>query len=74
MGITLLMTHKFNLDKILNDQRIVKAKELISEAIQDYQSAIFGSKTTSISTNTSELNSAAKLRGGKLFSHTLVQA
>ena len=67
MGIYLLMTDKFNIDNLLNDQRIVKAKELINETIQEYQSMFFKAKTSAIINNENELKKAAKLRGESFF-------
>ena len=38
------MSKKFNLENILNDQRIIKAKELIRETIQEYQETFLSKK------------------------------
>ncbi len=56
----------FNKKKMLNDHRILQAKELISETIKEYQKVFFESKNN-IKPIESKLKKAAKLRGGKLF-------
>ncbi|MEK9727376.1 MAG: aminotransferase class III-fold pyridoxal phosphate-dependent enzyme [Candidatus Margulisiibacteriota bacterium] len=58
------MEHFFK-KKILSDQRIIKAKELINETIQDYQNTFL--KQPRIKTVTKDLKAVEKLRGGKLF-------
>ncbi|MEC8677990.1 MAG: hypothetical protein VXX85_03955, partial [Candidatus Margulisiibacteriota bacterium] len=56
----------FNIKKLLSDQRIIKAKELINETIEEYQDLFLKSQTYNLNIK-KKLNEAAKLRGGKLF-------
>ena len=56
----------FNIKKLLSDQRIIKAKELINETIEEYQDLFLKSQTYNLNIQ-KKLNEAAKLRGGKLF-------
>ena len=70
MGITLIMNQKYNKKRFLNDERIVKAKELINEAVKDYQNQCINSIIGPQKQETQSYNTAKKLRGGGLFSHT----
>ena len=58
---------KFNRKKLLNDNRIIQAKELINETISEYQNSFLENEKTEIKTIKNELKNASKLRGGKLF-------
>ena len=60
-------SESFNKNELKNDLRIIKAKELINETIQEYQS-IFIDKITSPKTNIKTLlNQYATLRGAPLY-------
>ena len=56
----------FNIKKLLNDQRIIKAKELINETVTEYQEMFLKHQEYSLNIKKS-LNNAATYRGGKLF-------
>ena len=57
----------FNIKKLLSDQRIIKAKELINETIEEYQDLFLKSQTYNLNIQ-KKLNEAAKLRGGSYSS------
>ena len=58
----------------MNDERIVKAKELINETIKEYQTKFIQSVSPSSKSISKDLTYAKNLRGGSLFFLTLVQA
>ena len=67
MGITSVMSENYNKKSFLNDERIVKAKELINETIKEYQTKFIQSVSPSSKSINKDLTYAKNLRGGSLF-------
>tara|TARA_B100001121_G_C18699945_1_gene627042 strand:+ start:9620 stop:10990 length:1371 start_codon:yes stop_codon:yes gene_type:complete len=67
MGINKIMKEKFNKNNLLNDERIIKAKELINDTIKEYQSKFVNKINASSSSMKKNLDQAKTLRGGRLF-------